>query len=232
MASISEDRSIHSVPRTETLATRLRILRAAERLFSEAGIDAVALHQIGREAGQRNRSAVQYHFGDKQGLLVAILDRHTPSIGEHRNHLLDEIEERGETRDLHRLAEAFVLPVVRKARDPDGGMAYVRIAAQLIGHPRYTLFRLDQQRGRAGSRRLQRLVTAAGPEIPRPLRLPRTLTATGLLFHGIADWSRIVEERSGRIAEADWSGMTSHLVDAAAAQFAMPVAPSRGRQEP
>jgi len=225
--SISDVNSISSSPRTDTLATRIRILRAAERLFSEAGIDAVSLHQIGREAGQRNRSAVQYHFQDKEGLLVAILDRHTPSIGEHRNHLLDEVEERDETHDLRRLAEAFVLPVAHKAQDPDGGMAYVRISAQLIGHPRYSLFRLDERRGRAGSRRLHRLVTAAGPAIPPELVLPRLTTVTGLLFHGISDWSRIVEQRSGTVQDSDWSVMISHLVDAVAAHFAIPVASAR-----
>ena len=73
----------------------------------------------------------------------------------------------------------------------------------------YTLFRLDQGAGRAGSRRLSRLVTKAGPAIPPEFVLPRLMTVTGLLFHGIADWSRVFEERSGKIEERDWSAMTS-----------------------
>jgi len=209
--------------RTDTVATRLRILRAAERLFSEQGIDAVSLQQVGREAGQRNRSAVQYHFEDKEGLLLAILDRHTPSISEERNQLLDRIEERGEQGDLRRLAEAFVLPVARKAQDPDGGMAFVRINAQLIGHPKYTLFRLDEMRGRADSRRIVRLVSAAGPVVPEERVLPRWITATGLVFHGIADWSRVVEEQAGAIGEREWRAMISHLIHSVASQYAIPI---------
>ncbi len=208
--------------RTDTLATRLRILRAAERLFAEQGIDAVSLQQVGREAGQRNRSAVRYHFEDKEGLLLAILDRHTPSIGDERDRMLDRIEAEGEGRDLHRLAEAFVLPVARKAQDPDGGMAYVRISAQLIGHPQYGLFRLDERRGRPGSRRIVRLVAEAGPPLPEELVLPRWITTTGLVFHGIADWSRLVEERSGSVGEREWHAMISHLVHAVAALYATP----------
>lgn len=207
--------------RPGTLATRIRILRAAEELFSAGAIDAVSLQRIGREAGQRNHSAVQYHFGDKEGVLIAILDRHTPAISEHRNALLDEIEERGQAADLRRLAEAFVLPVVRKAQDPDGGMAYVRISAQLIGHPEHTLVRLDEARGRAASRRLARLATAAGPETPSAFALPRLMTLTGLLFHGISDWSRVLEEREGAISEGAWSVMTEHLVTVVAAHFAV-----------
>lgn len=206
--------------RTDTVATRLRIIRAAEKLFSESGIDAVSLQQVGREAGQRNRSAVQYHFEDKEGLLLAILDRHTPAISEERNHLLDQIEEEGAADDLRRLAEAFVLPVTSKAQDPDGGMAFVRINAQLIGHPQYSLFRLDEVRGRAGSRRIMRLTAAAGPELPPELILPRWITVTGLLFHGIADWSRVLEEQVGTIGEREWRSMISHLVHSVASQFA------------
>jgi AcrR family transcriptional regulator len=205
------------------VATRLRILRAAERLFSEQGIDAVSLQQVGREAVQRHRSAVQYHFEDKEGLLLAILDRHTPSISAERNQLLDRIEEAGEASDLHKLAEAFVLPVAHKAQDPDGGMAFVRINAQLIGHPQYTLFRLDEVRGRSGSRRIVRLVAAAGPPVPEELVLPRWITTTGLVFHGIADWSRVVEERVGAIGAREWRAMISHLVHAVASQHAAPV---------
>ena len=112
--------------------------------------------------------------------------------------------------------------MVRKAREADGGMAYVRINAQLIGHPRHSLFALDERRGRAGSRRIFRMVTAAGPTVPARLVLPRTLTVTGLVFHGIADWSRIVEQHSGSVAERDWKAMGAHLVDAVAAHFALP----------
>src|SRR5436309_1601566 len=44
------------------------ILSVAERLFAEHGVDQVSLAQINREAGQRNRSAINYHFGSKQSL--------------------------------------------------------------------------------------------------------------------------------------------------------------------
>ena len=70
--------------RADALATRERIVAAAERLFAERGLDGVSLVEVGRAAGQRNRSAVQYHFGDKQGLVHAILDKHTPGIEARR----------------------------------------------------------------------------------------------------------------------------------------------------
>ncbi|NDZ80673.1 helix-turn-helix transcriptional regulator [Streptomyces sp. SID10853] len=52
--------------------TRGLPIDAAERLFAERGIDAVSLRTVGAEAGQRNTSAAQDHFGSRQALLDAI----------------------------------------------------------------------------------------------------------------------------------------------------------------
>ena len=55
-------------------ATRQLILIAAERLFAEHGISAVPLRDIGIEAGQKNHAAVQYHFGDRDALVRALME--------------------------------------------------------------------------------------------------------------------------------------------------------------
>src|SRR5262249_52165267 len=54
-------------------ATRMVILTAAEELFAQRGIAAVPLRDIGVAAGQKNNVAVQYHFGDREGLVREIM---------------------------------------------------------------------------------------------------------------------------------------------------------------
>src|SRR3546814_113664 len=54
------------------------IVRAAERLFGEDGVSLVSLRQIAIAANQVNNFAVQYHFGDKDGLIQAIFQRRLP----------------------------------------------------------------------------------------------------------------------------------------------------------
>jgi AcrR family transcriptional regulator len=49
------------------------LLDAAEELFARRGIDGVSLREIASAAGQRNNSAVSYHFRDKQGLIDALI---------------------------------------------------------------------------------------------------------------------------------------------------------------
>src|SRR3546814_5693299 len=44
---------------------RTRILDAAGALIAERGLEGVSLREITREAGQKNTTALQYHFGDR-----------------------------------------------------------------------------------------------------------------------------------------------------------------------
>jgi AcrR family transcriptional regulator len=55
------------------MATRERLLKTAIRLFSQRGFEHVAVRDICRDAGA-NLAAVNYHFGDKLGLYMAVVD--------------------------------------------------------------------------------------------------------------------------------------------------------------
>jgi len=121
------------IPRS-SVDTRGRLVSAAERLFAEYGIIAVSLRQVAREAGQANTGAIQYHFGDRQGLLAAVVRKHWSDSEPRRHALLDRYEDTagGELREL---AAALVLPPAAKLSDPDGGRAYLRISAELYNRP-------------------------------------------------------------------------------------------------
>lgn len=54
------------------------MIRAAEHLFARHGFD-VPVQMIHDVAGQRNSSALNYHFGDRQGLLNAVFESHAMS---------------------------------------------------------------------------------------------------------------------------------------------------------
>lgn len=60
----------------EALATRHRLLDAAERLFQARGVSSTSLQQIAEEAGA-TRGAVYWHFKDKADLFNAMMERVT-----------------------------------------------------------------------------------------------------------------------------------------------------------
>ena len=63
------------MPRDAT-ETKARLAREAERLFATRGVYQVTVREIVNAAGQRNVSALTYHFGSREGLLEAILIQH------------------------------------------------------------------------------------------------------------------------------------------------------------
>ena len=61
-----------------SLATQTALMDAAEILIAEKGIHNVSVKNIMRAAGQKNESALQYHFRNLQGLVDAITTRTNP----------------------------------------------------------------------------------------------------------------------------------------------------------
>ena len=111
------------------LDTRERLIAAAEELFAAQGIETVSLREIVRASGARNATALQYHFGDRAGLVRAVLQKHHLDVDAARHALLDELER---SLDLRGLARALVEPLATKLSD---GGAYLQIMAELMSRP-------------------------------------------------------------------------------------------------
>ena len=63
--------------------TRRRILNAAERLFAERGYDATSIRALVAKAGV-NQAAINYHFGNKDGLYLEVLRDAFRTLTEHQ----------------------------------------------------------------------------------------------------------------------------------------------------
>jgi AcrR family transcriptional regulator len=76
--------------------TKDQLKAAAQILFARHGIDGVTVQQIVQAAGQRNKAALQYHFGSKEELIRQLVVEGAKALDDRRNHLLDAIEQSGE----------------------------------------------------------------------------------------------------------------------------------------
>lgn len=111
--------------------TRKKILDAAERLFATKGIDAVSLREINAAAGV-SPSVLHYHFGGRDTLIEALLERRLPAIGAERSAMLDRLEQRGGQPAVRELIEVVVLPLARLALDRGkAGQRFVKVLAKL-----------------------------------------------------------------------------------------------------
>jgi AcrR family transcriptional regulator len=113
-------------------ATREQLLDAAERLFSEEGIDAVSLRDITAAAGA-NVAAVNYHFGSKDNLVREVFARRFAPLNEERLRLLEAFEARSRCgrASLEQVLFAFVHPVVRRMVDDPQTPRFMRLMAHV-----------------------------------------------------------------------------------------------------
>jgi AcrR family transcriptional regulator len=118
--------------------TRARLLRAGERRFARDGVGGAKLSDIVRDAGQRNDSAVGYHFGSREGLLAAIVDKHMALMEADR-----AVPAAGA--GVIAVVRAIVVPTAARLRTEDG-RDFLRIIEQLApwsgigtGHPNQVL---------------------------------------------------------------------------------------------
>ena len=185
-------------------ATRRELVSAAERLFSEQGIEVPSLREITRVAGQRNTSALQYHFRDRDELLRAVLDKHGREVDARRNALLDEGADP---------AAALVVPLADELDDcPD----YLQIAGEVVARARRFADSLDYLTRSPSLRRWSKEVEPLLPKeaVGRPLH--RRFVAIRVTHAELAGRARERRLRDHRL-------FTSHLVDVLAAVLAAPV---------
>ena len=113
-------------------ATRDKLLDAATALFAERGVANVSLAEIVRAAGQRNASAIHYHFGGRDQVVEGILARHVPALRARRLELLEHARTTPSD-DVRAVADALVRPVTELAQRGWQERAYLQIGAELAG---------------------------------------------------------------------------------------------------
>jgi len=89
----------------QAAGARERILDAADALFGELGFDAASTREIAERSGV-NKALIHYHFENKDGLLVQVLDRYYDALA---TTLLEALAAGADLRDkLLRLVDGYV----------------------------------------------------------------------------------------------------------------------------
>lgn len=195
--------------------TKDRLIAAAEELFAERGIDAVSLREIQRAAGVRNVVALQYHFGDRAGLLQALMDKHNRDVDARRHALLDRFAAT-DMLEIRGLAEALVLPLASKLADQNGGNAYLCIYADMINRRQPALLPEESQAFGESILRWRELVDPF---------LDDTATRLHRRFRVIRFTVNELARRAASAPHADDRLFISELVDLVAAILNAPTSP-------
>ncbi|MBB5917651.1 AcrR family transcriptional regulator [Nocardia transvalensis] len=193
------------------LSAKQQLVLTAERLYAVHGIDGVPLRRISAEAGMGNKSAVQYHFGSKQGLIDAILLNRVEELTRRRRLLEARLPEG----DLRRVVEAHQLPLMELAEDEN--CYYLSFLEQLVRdfHPLDKLPATHRDSERAYYTRVGALIA----HVPQPLRDIRIHQASAICLHICADRHRM---RGAGSTVAPFAVHVSQLLDTLVTQLSTP----------
>jgi len=112
---------------TASLTTCDRILDAAEQLFAEEGFHATSLRQI-TQAAEVNLAAVNYHFGSKQALILAVFRRRLDALNKARLERLEQSLSDEQAPDLEEILDAFIVPALALTHgSAENGHPFMRI---------------------------------------------------------------------------------------------------------
>lgn len=204
-------------------STRARLIRAGEHLFAAQGIDRVQLRDINEMAGQRNESALHYHFGSRQGLLERILANHGDDVARGTQLQLDRRSGDGATSELHMLIGALIVPLSDKLRYEDG-RDYLRILAQTLG--RDDLLRdgrLAASWVAAPVRECLERIDKCLADLPEGLRRERTARLAELALLSMARRAQEIEE--GRPPLVNDATFVANLIEMSVAALRAPISP-------
>jgi TetR/AcrR family transcriptional regulator, regulator of cefoperazone and chloramphenicol sensitivity len=184
------------------------LIRAGEHLFARVGIAQTRVRELNAMAGQRNASALHYHFGDRQGLLRAIYERHSAVIDADRAQRLSRL---APDASVHDIVAVILAPMADHLARSDG-RDYLRILAQrLIGEVEppaiVAAFTLARDR-------------LADLGVPDPLRDERLLGMLRAATTLLAERARALED--GEPLALDAPAFAANLVDMATGMLTAP----------
>lgn len=184
-----------------------RFILTALDLFAEQGIAAVSLRTVNRAAGQKNTSAAHYHFGDKAGLVDAVISFIQEWFTAKREQPLTEIEaaaEKGYIR-TEEVLRVWAAPYVDLMQNEEWGYSAIRLIAHLQFDQEGTGREVHTRVATDALRRLNSLMEKSLPEIPGMLVRHRFALCVNSIVQNLANAAAHLNssrDRNSKLLEA------------------------------
>jgi AcrR family transcriptional regulator len=202
--------------------TREKLLDAAAKAFAQHGVLNASLLDITRQAGQRNRGALYYHFGSRDGVLCGVLERHVDFLAEREGELLESAR-KTPADEIAPVVEAIVRPAVELAESGWRGRCCLVIIAELAEEDPHDLAQEVQAAlARTGGHAVYDLLAERLPDIPEAVRSERLALMTVFVLRAVADRARLLGRRRKGRPQLDHDGFVDNMVAMVAAAVAAP----------
>ena len=166
--------------------TKQRILSAAEHHFARDGYHATSLRSITATA-KVNLAAVNYHFGSKEALLEAVIERRLSPLNESRlgqlEALLSQAEQPGELPACRDILRTFIEPTLHLRQQGSETEDFVALIGRILAEPRGIAMSIFMHHMEPLMERLFQALCLSLPELSRETLFWRLHFAIGSLSH-------------------------------------------------
>lgn len=128
-------------PSKRALATRKRVLDAAERVFADRGFDGATIRDIAAEAGEPV-GTIHHHGGGKESLFHRTVARRAETLSQARLDALAHLRDTGDL-TLETLLSAFMRPFFELSQKDPRWRDYARIVAFVSADDRWRAIAAD-----------------------------------------------------------------------------------------
>jgi AcrR family transcriptional regulator len=178
--------------------TREKLIDEAARAFAAHGVFTASLIDITRRAGQKNRAALHYHFGSRNGVICAVLERHVDFLAQREGELL-KVALAAPDDDVKSVVEAIVRPAAELAESGWRGRCFLVILAELVEEDPASLdSNVSDALARTGGYEVYALLASRMADVGDEVRAERFALATGFILRAVADRARVLGRRGRR----------------------------------
>lgn len=189
-------------------------MRAAEKLIAEHGIEHVAIRDIVAAAGQKNSSALQYHFGNFQGLVEALHAQRSGEVQARRTAMIQEALARTPEPSLREICRLMVAPTFELASAKPDFRRYVKAFGHQVTLADESALAVVNRQGGGGAsgRRLGELLRRALPQLDEAAFRQRMDGALRFVSAALVTHARQRNAFRGAPAELFFSSLIDGLV--------------------
>lgn len=191
--------------------TKDRLIVVAGELFAERGFDAVSLRTITDKANA-NLAAVNYHFGSKQDLIVAVVDDIVRPVNERRLFLLDDIDY-SRLRSIKEIVHAFIDPVFDACNsESESDNKYYKLISRCIASRDERVSSIIIKQFPEVLAKFVDAITKALPEISSNSAHLKVMFMAGALAHSLFHYESLLLISEGRFELNSTDVLKSELV--------------------
>lgn len=169
--------------------TKTRILDSAEQMFAIHGFNNTSMRSLAQHAGV-NVASANYHFGSKDKLLWAVIERRIIPLNQVRqqrmNDVIEQAQKQQEKPSASDLIRAFFEPTLELRNSDIGARAFVGLISRSLSEPDKSVRSCFLELVKPNFKQLYEALKLALPQIPPDILNTRLLLSMGTMSFALS----------------------------------------------